>query len=250
MTRRTMEPVSKTSHTWWTVKCKLSLLLIVLCTESMFAQQSRERDVAYPLPLPAGAVCGSAGISVTFIPRPIAEEEIRQIPMPEARVRVGLGSGFAVTGRLGTNVLTNVITTGAQWSAHIPHGVAGVGIDETIVRGFASMDGFDVDYHGWITAPYVMVGWSVGDVNFSVRAETVIITDRTTRVGDVVSINEKNLRAGNAIALFVEQPLSDATRILLGLKVHNLKSAYQSWLAFSTFNDPLIYPEFIVGAEL
>jgi hypothetical protein len=225
----------------------LAVLIAMFCSPQSIAQQ---HDVFFPAPLNSLETQACAGASITFIPRPIAEEEIRQIPLAEMRARLGLPMGFAATGRLATNVITTLATLGAQWSRETPYGAFGLGLEESFVYGFATMDGFDVDYRGWLTTPYITIGWSVGDINVSVRAETTIITERTTRVGEVISANEKNARAGNAISVAVEQPFTKSTRVLLGLKVNNLRSAYQSWLAFSTFNDPLLYPEFFVGVRL
>lgn len=211
---------------------------------------AQQYDVFFPKPLSLWQTTACAGASLTFIPRPIAEEEIRQIPLAEMRARMGLPMGFAATGRLATNVITTLASLGAQWSSETTYGTYGLGLEETFVYGFATMDGFDVDYRGWLTTPYITMGWNVGDVNLSLRAETTIITERTTRVGEVISANEKNARAGNALSVAIEQPFTKSTRVLLGLKVNNLRSAYQSWLAFSTFNDPLLYPEFFVGVRL
>ena len=227
-------------------------LLLVLFVTVIHSRQATAQvsDVVFPGTLAVWETPACVGASVTFIPRPIAEEEIRQIPLLEARARTGLPLGFSVNGRAATNIITTLASLGLQWSASMTHVVVGAGVDETFVYGFATMDGFDVDYRGWLTSPFVTLGWSLGDINISLRVETSIVTERTSRVGTVVSANEKNLRAGNAASVYIEQPFSKDTRVLLGLKVNNLKSAYQSWLAFSTFNDPLLYPEFFVGVKL
>ncbi|MFM8438217.1 MAG: hypothetical protein ACKOAX_07060 [Candidatus Kapaibacterium sp.] len=224
--------------------------LFVFATFGGVQGTAQVNDVMFPGALAAWETPVCVGASVTFIPRPIAEEEIRQIPLVEARARMGLPLGFSANGRLATNVLTTLATLGLQWSTATTVAVVGAGVEETFVVGFATMDGFDVDYRGWLTSPFVALGWSIGDINLGMRVETGIITERTTRVGEVVSANEKNVRSGNALSVSLEQPLTKRNSVVLGLKVNNLKSAYQSWLAFSTFNDPLLYPEFFVGVKL
>lgn len=44
----------------------------------------------------SNTLMASIGTTLTFVPRPIAEEEIRQIPMIDANIRWNIASGFSV----------------------------------------------------------------------------------------------------------------------------------------------------------
>ncbi|MFM8179487.1 MAG: hypothetical protein ACKOAG_09945, partial [Candidatus Kapaibacterium sp.] len=69
--------------------------LFVFATFGGAQGTAQVNDVMFPGALAAWETPVCVGASVTFIPRPIAEEEIRQIPLVEARARMGLPLGFS-----------------------------------------------------------------------------------------------------------------------------------------------------------
>ena len=207
--------------------------------------------ILFPPEADAYTFSGSIGATTTFVPRPIAEEEIRQIPMLDGNFRYNLPLNFALTGRLGSNYITNLASIGASWNISYGRLALSVGDYSTLWYGFATMENsFDVSAIGWLNTPHVSLGFAFDEVLITVRAEVLYITARSTRVGDIEILSEKNTFAGGSIGVYTEQPFFRNTHILLGLKINNLSNAYQSWLAFSTFNDRLTYPEFSIGVIL
>ena len=190
------------------------------------------------------------GASVTFVPRPIAEEEIRQIPMLDLLLRYNLISGFSLNSHLGSNYITNLASLGAEWTTSLGAFSIGVGDDYSVWYGMAVMDGFDVHATGFLNAPHLALGMKTDEFALTLRAEMLFLTSRSTRVGDLEIASDKNQRLGVSLGIIVEQPFVHNTHLLLALKLNNLKNAYQSWLAFSTFNDSLLYPELSVGVLL
>ena len=236
------------------MKILLSFVVCFLLISSYsLAQQddSTRTYVVFPREANAYTFSGSIGATTTFVPRPIAEEEIRQIPMLDGNFRYNLPLNFALTGRLGSNYITNLASIGAQWSISYGRVSLAVGDYTTLWYGIAAMDNsFDVSAIGWLNTPHVSLGFAFDEVLISVRAEALYVTARSTRVGDIEVANEKNIFAGGSLGVYTEQPFFRNTHILLGLKINNLSNAYQSWLAFSTFNDRLTYPEFSIGVIL
>ncbi len=198
----------------------------------------------------SNTLMASVGTTLTFVPRPIAEEEIRQIPMLDANIRWNIASGFSVQSHVGSNYLTNYASIGLQWSTNVGPLSLSIGDDAAVWYGIATMDAFNVDAVGWLNVPHVSLGMSSSELLISLRAEMHLLTSRSTRVGEFEVASDRNQRLGASLALYLEQPFAKKTHLLLGLKLNSLKNAYQSWLAFSTFNDPLLYPELSVGVLL
>ncbi len=225
----------------------LHCLGLVLTALSAYAGGGVHEYYAYPKYDTVQSFVGLVGASVTFVPRPIAEEEIRQIPFVDLRGRLNVSSGLSVVAHTGTNYLTSLASLGAQWVTPLGPVDIGIGDEELLWYGRATMDEFDVHAIGYLNVPSLSVGIETSEFLLTVRAEMLFLTYRTTRVGDLEIASDKNQRLGASLGICVEQPYAHKTHLLLGLKVNSLRNAYQSWLAFSTFNDPLLYPELSIG---
>ncbi|MBK9247877.1 MAG: hypothetical protein IPM69_07150 [Ignavibacteria bacterium] len=235
---------------------KIHVLFVIYFFSGFLFSSAQDNDsgrvyVLFPQEAVPYSFSGSIGATTTFVPRPIAEEEIRQIPILDANFRYNLPVNFALTGRLGSNYITNLASIGAMWSISYRRFSLSFGDYSTLWYGFATMENsFDVSAIGWLNTPHVSFGIAFDEVLISVRGELLYITSRSTRVGDIEIASEKNVVAGGSFGIYTEQPFFRNTHLLLGLKINNLSNAYQSWLAFSTFNDRLTYPEFMIGILL
>jgi hypothetical protein len=203
-----------------------------------------------PRPLDSWSFRSMIGATLTFVPRPIAEEEIRQIPALDLRARFGLPLGISITTSATTNYLTTTASLGAQLSLNLAGVYVSIGDRQSVWYGVATLDGFDVDALGWMNAPTAAIGVSFGEVHTSLSAEVLFLLSRTTRAGTVEVSSDKRRILGASAALSVEQPFVHRSHLLLALKVNWMTNAYQSWLAFSTFGDLLFYPEFSMGVLL
>lgn len=228
------------------------LLLVSILIASSLGLRAQPYDsgrvyILHPRPMQSYSFHYTLGASITFVPRPIAEEEIRQIPTFDAHLRYDVPYGFMLQGHIGSNYITNLLSIGAGWSYSYGRLSVSLGDNPTLWYGFANLDGFDVDATGWMNIPYASIGIMTDELLITLRGEAQFITARTTRVGEVESASDKNRLAGYSIGLFLEQPFYHQRHVMLGIKINNLSSAYQSWLAFATFTDSLIYPEFSMG---
>lgn len=236
------------------MKCfLLTLFCCFLISLQLYAQKydSNRVSVLFPRNNNTYKLSATIGATTTFVPRPIAEEEIRQIPFVDANFRYNLPYSFALTARLGTNYLTNLASVGVQWSVDYGRFSIAVGDNSSLWYGFAYMDNsFDISALGWLNSPHVSFGVALDELLVTFRGEMLFVTSRSTRAGEIEVVSEHNMYAGGSIGVYTEQPFFRNTHLLLGLKINNLSNAYQSWLAFSTFNDSLIYPEFSIGVIL
>ncbi|MBL7997080.1 MAG: hypothetical protein JNL32_00440 [Candidatus Kapabacteria bacterium] len=221
-------------------------IITCLCAAPLQSQDktSAQPYLNYPAPYSTFDSQISIGTHITFVPRPITEEEIGQIPALNIHTRLGLPLGFGAQLRGGTNYLTNFAALGGMWGFSAGRLAVGIGDDVSLWYGRAVFDAFDVDAVGWLNSPYISAGFDFGNVMLTARAELLFVTSRTTRSGDIEIASDRNLFSGGALSLWLEQPFFGSTHLILGLKLNRLSSAYQTWLAFSTFRDALLYPEF------
>ncbi|MBL7988742.1 MAG: hypothetical protein JNJ94_11830 [Chlorobi bacterium] len=203
-----------------------------------------------PHPIPSGELRTAVGGTITILPRIVVEEELRQVPMLNLELRYGLPLGFAGTGRFSSNVITNLASVGAEWRGRLGRFSASAGYSVAYWYGFAAFEGFAVDAQSWLTFPAVSAGFDFDDFHLSGRAELQFVTSRSSATEGIETGSDRNALGGYAFTAAIEQPFWGATSAIIGLKVYYSRSMYQSWLAFSTFNEFLFYPEFQFGVIL
>ena len=229
------------------------LIAAFVCALTLFSVQVRSQSYSdkeflqYPRAFERWHFQNVVGFNLTVLPRAIVEEEIRQFPLLSYEARIGLPWNFSATGKIGSNVITNLGSISTQWSYSFGRFACAVGDEVAFWYGFSEIDGFDLTAQGWLNFPHVTVGFAFDDFMLSVRAETQIITFQSTVAGETEVKSNKNAFSGFALGFVIEQPFWKNQHVKLGLKINYSKQMYQSWLAFSTFQDYLFYPEFSFG---
>ena len=87
---------------------KIHVLFVIYFFSGFLFSSAQDNDsgrvyVLFPQEADPYSFSGSIGATTTFVPRPIAEEEIRQIPILDANVRYNLPVNFALTVLRGNN---------------------------------------------------------------------------------------------------------------------------------------------------
>lgn len=198
----------------------------------------------FPRELNTWSYRSAIGLALTILPRVVAEEELRQVPMLDYQCRYTLPWNFALNGRVSSNVFTNLAMLGAQWNGAIGRVAAGAGYSVAFWYGFAQFDGFNIDARGWITTPSISAGIELDEMYVSARAEMQFITNRSTATEGIETSSDRNELGGYALGFDIEQPFWGRTSSIISMKLNYSRSMYQSWLAFSTFREYLVYPEF------
>ena len=218
-----------------------TLLLGVACGAQ--GQDTTDPFVVYPAPLARFEYRGAIGIDLTVLPRLVVEEEVRQNPMIDYRARFGLPWNFSLHGYLGTNVLTTIGALGAGWNLQAGPSSCGVGAELAYWYGFATFEGFDVTASSWLLRPSASVGVEFERVRLSARGALQIVTARTTQSDGLDVSSQKNQLTGFSLGFVVEQPFFGSTHAAMGMTIHRSRAMYQAWLAFTAFNEYLLYPE-------
>jgi hypothetical protein len=225
----------------------LVLFLAMMSTRDTVAQDyTAHKCISYPGALSLWDFRTAAGITLTILPRPIVEEELRQVPMIAGEARFGLPLNLSLSARAATNVLTTTAGVGALWTLNIRRLAIAIGDEQAFWYGFATVDGFDLDAQGWLNYPSVSVGFAFDEFVVSLKTEAQLVTYQKTVAGSTEVQTKKNTLSGVAFTIAVEQPFWSGQYVKLGAKVNYSRQLYHAWLAFGTFNEFLTYPEFFV----
>lgn len=216
---------------------------ILLLSSSLFAQEAEREHLWHPAPIAQGKFQSSAGLLMVMIPRQITEEEIRSIPMADYQCRYGLPANFSLFGRVSSNYLTNSVGIMPQWAYTFNRLSVGLGYGLSYWFGHVSMDGFNVTASSWLNSPNVFLGLNFIDWMLTVWFDTQIIATRSTKTEGVEVGTDKNSVASYGIGVAIEQPFFGRTSSIMSFKANYAKALYHAWLAFSTFNNYLLYPE-------
>ena len=103
---------------------------------------------------------------------------------------------------------------------------------------------------GWEYYPNVSLGWKIDDVELTLKTEAIIVTSLKSWAGENTVAKEKNLLAGGAASIVLEQPFWNNTRALLGIRLAWTEFYHQTWFVFSTFARKLLFSELIFGIIL
>lgn len=218
---------------------------IILLLSSLASGQDTLREyISHPDPYRSGEFHAAAGVSMTAVPRVIVEEEVRSIPVLDFHCRYGLPAGFSIAGRVSTNVITNFAMVTPGWSFEFDRLSLGVGYGLAYWYGFATFDGFDVTARSWLHFPNASLGIDFEDWMLTIRGDLQVVASRTTETDGTEVSTDQNRVTGYGVGLSIEQPFFGRTHSLISFKLNYSKAMYQAWLAFSTFNDYLVYPEF------
>lgn len=222
----------------------LLMFLPLLAAPGLRSQDATDPFVRYPAPLEAFEYRGAVGLDLTVLPRLVVEEEVRQIPMIDYRARYGLPGNFSLHGYLGTNVLTTVGSLGAGWSAKAGPAAVAMGAELAWWYGFATFEGFDIAASSWLLRPNASIGLEFERVRLTGHAALQVVTARATRSDGLDVSSQRNQLTGFSLGFVVEQPFFGTTHAAIGMTIHRSRAMYQAWLAFTAFNEYLLYPEF------
>jgi len=241
---------------------KLPAILISFSTSALFMvlsflpnaisaqQDSLKGFVLFPKPINAGEFHSSIGLSLTIVPRLVVEEGILQLPMLDARARLGITDEFYLSGRANIVYVTNQISIGAGWSYSYKNFSLSVSDHFGYWFGFADFQGFDAKSMGLANYPTITLGVALKGLNVTLSGEALITLSQHTYFGAASVGRFSPEYVGYAVTLAVEEELWEKNYFLFGARFQYSLPMYQSWLAFSTSYRWALFPEFFIGYEL
>ena len=203
--------------------------------------------IFHPQVMPEGAWWHSAGLTAIAPPPAITEEAQVRWPAFDYHGLYGLPKGFSLDGRAAVQVLQNRFSVGPKWVSRLGPVSVSLGWDVAYWFGYLDVGGFDSKAFGWESTPNVSVGYPIGEVAATLKAEALIVHSFTSYQGDSKwSINPENF-GGWGFTLVLEQPFYGDQYLTLGFRALYSKFYWETWSLFSTFDRFLFYPEIIVG---
>lgn len=233
------------------------LVLLAVCALPLMAQD--DTLAVYPDKVPAvyfpaakapWEVDAAIGLRVLTVPRDIAEEELNKAPSVDVQAVMGLPWQFSCNGHMSLQYFTNHFQVGARWSFALGGFDVAIGDDAAAWFGFFDFEGFDNRMSGWINYPNLAVGYDFGDVRMTAKGEAIYLLSLRSFAGKNEISSNRNIMAGGALSLVLEQPVWHQTHVLLGIRLAWTNFHHQTWFAFSTFNRKLLFSELLFGVLL
>ena len=206
----------------------IPLLLLAVTPLTLQAQYDSVRAdfLNYPAPIEHGDFRPSLGMSITVLPQILVEDQVRQTPMLQGRLRYGLPLNISLVGSISTNIITNLIELEGNWSLELDRFAFAASYRLGWWYGFAPIEGFDVDAQSWINFPGVSAGVRIRDFYISARAEAQILSSLEVRTDGIETNSNTNSVAGYSFAMFLEQPFWGETDVALGLRINYSRLLY------------------------
>jgi hypothetical protein len=226
--------------------------IVLVCAVPWAAAQSPDAGavkplLVYPLQVPEEAYWKSVGFTAVAPPPEITEALQIRWPALDYHALYGLPYGFSLDGRLASQVLQNRIAVGPRWASTVGPVAFSVGYDFAYWFGVLKVSGFDSKGHGWQGGANFSLGYKLGEVAMTAKAELLADFSATTYQGDSeVSQNSKAM-SGAAFTFAMEQPFYKDQVLSLGFRAIYTKFYWQTWSLYSTFDRYLFFPEIFVG---
>ncbi len=233
-----------------TKRSALFLVLLFIAQINYAQKDSSRAYVIFPKPIKAGQFYSSLGMSITIIPRLVVEEGVLQLPMLDARARLGISDEFYLSGKANIVYLTNQISLGAGWSYSYKDFSLSIADHFGYWFGFAGFQGFDATAMGLVNYPSITLGIAFNNLNVSLSGEALITLSQHTYFGSASVGRFTPEYVGFAVTLTVEEELWKNNYFIFGARFQYSLPMYQTWLAFSTSYRWALFPEFFIGYEL
>jgi hypothetical protein len=204
--------------------------------------------IYYPGEMLSGTFNKSIGLTMASLPVEYVEEAAKiRSPFFDLNLLYALPSGFALDGRITSQLVTNQFVVGGKYYFGLGPLDLSVGFDVAYWFGFLHQFGYDSEVKGWNNYPNATAGINLGKVKLSFKAELLWMTYFQSLNDGIEISTETNLYNGFSYTFAVEQPLWGDNYMLIGLKGSHAKYHYQAWQAFPTFDRMTFVPEIIIG---
>ena len=194
-----------------------------------------------------------AGANVTIIPRRIAENTLRVIPMAEFFLTKRFFNAFQWETSAGIVVVRNYFSTGLYYSYRLNTWSFGLGDRVEIWGGFLENTSFSAVAYALAQHPGFIVShafWGVYPAwvpsTLTLRAFVNISGYQYTRVGDAVFEGRRVIFTGFGADITLENS-SERYGVFVTARINYNKADYGFWLAFTDSNLFYVYPTFLLG---
>ncbi len=220
---------------------------------SLRAQDSIETQKFIYFPYPSQHKwTTSIGFTGTTMPYEITEELHYRIPAGDFQAVRRFTKHFSLDARLSFQFIQNLITLGPRYTARISDRTSfSVGDDAGYWFGFLTLQGFKTRGSGTINQPNLSLGYLFNNkVLLTIKADAVLVSGIRTYAGNIPVTTHYNLLSGSAYTIALEQPFFGKKSLILGFRALYTSFFWQTWVAFTSFDRNLFYPQLIVNIIL
>lgn len=193
------------------------------------------------------------GLNVTIIPRRIAENTLRVIPMAEFFLTKRFLKAFQWETSAGIVVVRNYFATGLYYSYRLNAWSFGLGDKIEIWGGFLENTSFSAVAYSLAQHPGIIVshGFAAGyppwvPSTLTLRGFVNVSGYQYTKVGDAVFIGRGRIFTGFGVDLTFEYNTPNYG-VFFTARVNYNKADYGFWLAFTDSNLFYVYPTLLLG---
>jgi hypothetical protein len=191
----------------------------------------------------------TAGLSITFLPIAVVEEEINSSPLINLGMKMSLSDDIYSVIDFGSNYIANIGSFGVYYNIINRDLTIGLGVRGAIWFGHLDFAGFKLKSTGAIFSPELHAGIDLGSMklssSFEVENNYLYTTSDDKKLGEWIQ-----KLSGFTFRINLEQPLWKDHWVSTSIKLNYNKFYYQSWLSFTNVEEYLLYPEFSFGFNL
>ncbi len=239
-------------------KCIQRILLRLILVSSVAVQASEtektksHRSLFSPVSDNSDFTFGG-GVNVTVIPRRIAENTLRVIPMAEFFLTKRFLKAFQWETSAGIVVVRNYFSTGLYYSYRLNAWSFGLGDKIEIWGGFLENTSFSAVAYSLAQHPGVIVshGFAPGNPpwvpsTLTLRGFINVSGYQYTKVGDAAFVGRGRIFTGFGVDLTMEYNAPNYG-VFFTARINYNKADYGFWLAFTDSNLFYVYPTLLLG---
>ena len=211
-------------------------------TRSLFSPVSDNTDFTF-----------GAGGNLTVVPRRIAENTLRVIPMAEFFLTKRFWSAFQWETSAGIVVVRNYLSTGLFYSYKMRDWSFGIGDRIEIWGGFLENTSFSAVAYSLAQHPGIIVSHAFASGNpewvpstITLRGFVNVSGYQYTKGGDAVFLGKERTFTGFGVDLTLEYNTPGFGIFFTG-RINYNKADYGFWLAFTDSNLFYVYPTLLLG---
>ena len=228
---------------WFT---RFVLILFIAVVSHAQVTETEHPYYAYPATFNKWDYSFALGLSFTKLPVHVVEDEINTSPMLNIDFRLGLPKNTSMTLELQGNYFANIGSLGFHWPLLNQKVIMSFGEKTSVWFGHLELDAIHLKSMGVLVSPYVIMGMKTR--NFLISSSFEIQNSyMKTQSEDVLLGEFYRPLSAYCLNFSIEQPLWNDHWVLIQIKLNYAKFFYQSWLAYSTVDEYLLYPQFSFG---
>ncbi|HVZ37452.1 MAG TPA: hypothetical protein VG963_33760 [Polyangiaceae bacterium] len=173
-----------------------------------------------------------------------------RVPQLSLDARYGLGRGWSLTGHFNSMFVTSEMLFGASYGQHFGPWSYAVDASAGVYFGKLGQLGFDAVFVAAQYRPEVALGYQIGRLAITLRANLLLLGPERAFVGGVSGgFDNARLFTGHSETLTVENATQGGSLWYYGLGLLTTRSYYALWLLFPDSPALFTYPRLVAGYE-